>query len=141
MKNFKLDKKSTKDNIVINIRLDIKSLLELDYDIKMNNMNSKLIIEPINNSNYDFPFMIPEDIRSTDHTKVQFVTVMNQIKDTYGRLMRLNIKPNSLNYLLPLNYRNNATLYTNLEDLNNLKDNEQIKQILELDEIKNLLDE
>ena len=113
----------TDDNITMEIRSTLKTLLDLDYEIKTKTTNTVLTIDPITNSNYDFPFDVPKEIKEQTHVKTQFISLMNQIKDTYGRLLRLEIKPEVANYMLPLNYKINATLCTTKDDLDKLRGN------------------
>lgn len=113
----------TDDNITMEIRSTLKTLLDLDYEIKTQTTNTVLTIDPITNSNYDFPFDVPKEIKEQTHVKTQFISLMNQIKDTYGRLLRLEIKPEVANYMLPLNYKINATLCTTKDDLDKLRGN------------------
>lgn len=123
----------TDNDITIEIRSTLKTLLDLDNEIKTKTINSVLTIDPITNSNYEFPFDVPKEIKEQTHIKTQYITVMNQIKDTYGRLLRLDIKPETLNYLLPLSYKLNAILHTTKDDLNKLSGT--------TNEVKNLLNQ
>ena len=123
----------TDNDITIEIRSTLKTLLDLDNEIKTKTTNSVLTIDPITNSNYEFPFDVPKEIKEQAHVKTQYITLMNQIKDTYGRLLRLDIKPETLNYLLPLSYKLNATLHTTKDDLNKLSGT--------TNEVKNLLNQ
>lgn len=133
MNNIKIDTSfSTDNNLIIEINSCIKILLDLDNEIKTNTKNSKLIIDSINNTNYEFPFDVPTEIKKI-HVETQYLALMNQIKDTYGRLLRLDIKPETLNYLLPLSYKLNATLHTTKDDLNRLSST--------TNEVKNLLNQ
>ena len=113
----------TDNDITIEIRSTLKTLLDLDNEIKTKTTNSVLTIDPITNSNYEFPFDVPKEIKEQTHIKTQYITLMNQIKDTYGRLLRLEIKSDVANFMLPLSYKTNATLCTTKDDLDKLSGN------------------
>lgn len=113
----------TDNDITIEIRSTLKTLLDLDNEIKTKTTNSVLTIDTITGSNYEFPFDVPKEIKEQTHIKTQYITLMNQIKDTYGRLLRLEIKPEVANFMLPLSYKINATLCTTKDDLDKLSGN------------------
>ena len=122
----------TDNDITIEIRSTLKTLLDLDNEIKTKTTNSVLTIDPITNSNYEFPFDVPKEIKEQTHIKTQYITLMNQIKDTYGRLLRLEIKPDVANFMLPLSYKTNATLCTTKDDLDRLSgNNKNVEDLLD----------
>lgn len=110
------------DNIILNIEnCDINTLIKLDTLIKKTKNFSILTIEPCHVNQYNFEFNIPKEIEKNQNTKTQFITLMTQIRDTYGRLMRLNISTDNLSAILPLASNATATLQTSIQHLYRLE--------------------